>query len=284
MSVRRLLPLLFLMGPLACATGPGYLASTESVAAVRRAPGELRVMTFNIQSGARGLERVAHVIRAAVPDVVALQEVDVGSTRARGLDQTEELSRLTGLKYRAHFRTTDLFGGAYGIAVLSRFPLEALAQYPLPGPRGAEPRTVAHAVVEVDGREVSVYLTHLIRQPFNSDTRVRQSAYVARLMAQDSRPKVLLGDLNDGPDSRSTRLLRRALHDVAAATGGTYPLPLFLPTLRIDYVLACDAFTSVASRVLRVDVSDHYPVVADLRLKPEAAPLVAERAATGTAP
>ncbi|WNZ61439.1 endonuclease/exonuclease/phosphatase family protein [Myxococcus sp. MxC21-1] len=221
MSVRRLLPVLFLMGPLACATGPGYLASTESVAAVRRAPGELRVMTFNIQSGARGLERVAHVIRAAVPDVVALQEVDVGSTRARGLDQTEELSRLTGLKYRAHFRTTDLFGGAYGIAVLSRFPLEALAQYPLPGPRGAEPRTVAHAAVEVDGREVSVYLTHLIRQPFNSDTRVRQSAYVARLMAQDSRPKVLMGDLNDGPDSRSTRLLRRALHDVAAATGGT---------------------------------------------------------------
>lgn len=287
MRLRRLLPILFLMGPLACATGPGHLASTESVAAVRRAPGELRVMTFNIQSGARGLERVAHVIRAAVPDVVALQEVDVGSTRARGLDQADELSRLTGLKYRAHFRTTDLFGGAYGIAVLSRFPLEALAQYPLPGPRGAEPRTVAHAVVEVDGREVSIYLTHLIRRPFNSDARVRQSAYVARLMAQDSRPKVLMGDLNDGPDARSTRLLRRALHDVAAATGGTggtYPLPLFLPTLRIDYVLACDAFTSVASRVLRVDVSDHYPVVADLRLKPEAAPVVAERAATGTAP
>lgn len=106
-------------------------------------------------------------------------------------------------------------------------------------------------------------------------------------MAQDSRPKVLMGDLNDGPDSRSTRLLRRALHDVAAATGGTggtYPLPLFLPTLRIDYVLACDAFTFVASRVLRVDVSDHYPVVADLRLKPEAVTVVAERAATGTAP
>ncbi|MFP2963209.1 endonuclease/exonuclease/phosphatase family protein [Myxococcus sp. 1LA] len=288
MSLRRLLPILFLMGPLACATGPGHRASTTPVDTVRRAPGELRVMTFNIQSGARGLERVAHVIRAAVPDVVALQEVDVGSTRARGLDQTEELSRLTGLKYRAHFRTTDLFGGAYGIALLSRFPLEALAQYPLPGPRGAEPRTLAHAVVEVDGREVSVYLTHLIRRPFNGDTRVRQSAYVAGLLSRDSRPKVLMGDLNDGPDSRSTRLLRRGLRDVVAETGtlgGTYPLPLFLPTLRIDYVLACDSFTPVASRVLRADVSDHYPVMADLRLKPEAPPVVAEReAAVGSAP
>ncbi len=296
MRLRHLLPVLFLMGPLACATGPGHHVATASDVAVQRAPGELRVMTFNIQSGARGLERVAQVIRAAVPDVVALQEVDVGSTRAKGLDQTAELSRLTGLKYRAHFRTTDLFGGAYGIAVLSRFPLEALAQYPLPVPRGAEPRTLAHAVMEVDGREVSVYLTHLIRRPFNGNTRVRQSAYVARLLAQDARPKLLMGDLNDGPDSRSTRLLRRGLRDVVADTGtlgGTYPLPAFLPTLRIDYVLACDAFTPVASRVLRVDVSDHYPVVADLRLKLDAVarrdgPAVVESEAaariTGAAP
>ncbi len=289
-----------MMGPLACATGPGHRVSTAPVTAIRRAPGELRVMTFNIQSGARGLERVAQVIRAAVPDVVALQEVDVGSTRARGQDQAAELSRLTGLMHRAHFRTTDLFGGAYGIALLSRFPLEALAQYSLPVPRGAEPRTLAHAVMEVDGHEVSVYLTHLIRRPFNGGARMRQSAYVARLLARDARPKLLLGDLNDGPDSRSTRLLRRGLRDVAAetgATGGTYPLPFFLPTLRIDYVLACDAFTPVASRVLRVDASDHYPVVADLRLKLDAAPpVVAERGgpaaevdaaaerATGTAP
>ena len=82
------------------------------------------------------------------------------------------------------------------------------------------------------------------------------------------------------------------MRDVVAATGGaggTYPLPLLLPTLRIDYVLACDAFTPVSSRVLRVGVSDHYPVVADLRLKPASAPAVAERpaeaaGAAGSAP
>jgi endonuclease/exonuclease/phosphatase family metal-dependent hydrolase len=142
-------------------------------------------------------------------------------------------------------------------------------------------------VVTVDGREVSLYLTHLIRRPFNGDARVRQSALVARLMSQDSRPKLLMGDLNDDPDSRPVRLLRRDMRDVVAATGGargTYPLPLILPSLRIDYVLACDAFTPVSSRVLHVDASDHYPVVADLRLKPalEPAPTVAKVA--GSAP
>ncbi|MCY1000640.1 endonuclease/exonuclease/phosphatase family protein [Myxococcus sp. MISCRS1] len=265
----RLLPMLLMLGPLACATGPGLLPPEVPVAAVHREPGTLRVMTFNIQSGARGLDGVARVIRASVPDVVALQEVDVGSARAGGVDQVEALARLTGLPHRAHFRTTDLHGGAYGIALLSRFPLEALAQYPLPNPVGAEPRTLAHAVMDVDGREVSVYLTHLIRRPFNARARLRQSAFVANLLARDTRPHLLMGDLNDDPDSNPLRLLRRQMKDVVAATGGargTYPMPLFLPTLRIDYVLACDAFTPVASRVLRVDASDHYPVVADLRL------------------
>jgi endonuclease/exonuclease/phosphatase family metal-dependent hydrolase len=235
-------------------------------------------MTFNIESGARGLDGVADVIRTARPDIVALQEVDLGSRRAGGLDQTAVLAERTGLTYHAHFRTTDLYGGAYGIALLSRFPLEALAQYPLPVPQGAEPRTVAHALMHVEGREVSVYLTHLIRRPFNGDTRVRQSALIAGMLAKDPRPKLLMGDLNDGPDSRAVRLLRRELTDVVAASGqgsdGTYPLPLpFSPSLRIDYVLACDAFVPLRSAVLRVGASDHYPVIADVRLKESPAPV-----------
>jgi len=288
MPILRLLSALCLSTALACAsssgTGPrSALAQQEASAA--RAPGELRVMTFNIQSGLRGLDAVAEVIRNAHPDIVALQEVDRGSSRAKGLDQAAVLAEQTGLTHHAYFRTTDLYGGAYGIALLSRFPLEALEEYPLPVPRGAEPRTLAHALMRVDGREVSVYLTHLIRRPFNGAARVRQSAIIAALLAKDPRPKLLMGDLNDDPDSRPVRLLRRDLTDVAAVSGqgsqGTYPLPLpFSPTLRIDYVLACDAFVPLRSEVLRVGVSDHYPLVADVRLKE--APAV--EGMTGAAP
>jgi len=275
MPLLRLLSALSLTAVLACASSSGQgprSALVEQEAPSPRAPGELRVMTFNIQSGLRGLEAVAEVIRAAHPDIVALQEVDRGSRRAGGLDQTAVLAEQTGLPYHAHFRTTDLYGGAYGIALLSRFPLEALAEYPLPVPRGAEPRTLAHALMQVAGREVSVYVTHLIRRPFNGDARVRQSALIAGMLARDPRPKLLMGDLNDDPDSRPVRLLRRGLTDVVAASGqgseGTYPLPLpFSPALRIDYVLACEAFVPLRSAVLHVGASDHYPVIADVRLK-----------------
>ncbi len=273
MRLFRLLPILSLTVVLACASGTHPPATeVEWEAAALRTPGELRVMTFNIESGARGLDGVAEVIRGARPDIVALQEVDLGSSRAGGLDQTAVLAERAGLPYHAHFRTTDLYGGAYGIALLSRFPLEALEQYPLPVPQGAEPRTVVHALMQVAGREISVYLTHLIRRPFNEEARVRQSALIAALLAKDPRPKLLMGDLNDDPGSHAVRLLSRALTDVAVASGqgleGTFPLPLpFSPALRIDYVLACDAFVPVRSAVLHVGASDHYPVIADLRLK-----------------
>lgn len=227
-------------------------------------------MTFNIQSGLRGLELVAEVIRSSSPDVVALQEVDVRSRRAQGVDQPAVLAERTGLPYFAHFRTTELHGGDYGVALISRFPLRKVAQYALPVPPGAEPRTVAHAILKVDGREVSIYVTHLTRRPFNGALRMRQSATIIKLMSEDPRPKLLLGDMNDTPDSHAMRLLKRELLDVFALRGEgpaeTFPLPSVLRDIRIDYVLASEQFMPRRSRVIRVEASDHYPVVADLSL------------------
>jgi endonuclease/exonuclease/phosphatase family metal-dependent hydrolase len=286
MILARLLTASFAASLLACASThqPGAHVPAAREARLPRESGDLRVMTFNIQSGAHGLDEVAEVILAAAPDIVALQEVDVGSQRAQGLDQVRELAARTGLTHHAHFRTTDLYGGAYGVALLSRFPLQARAQHPLPVPEGSEPRTLAHAVLRVGEREVSVYATHLTRRPFNGRVRLQQSVAILKLFEKDPRPKLLMGDLNDDPDSTPVRLLRRELTDVFASTGrgpsGTYPLPLFLPTLRIDYVLVDRAFAACNSRVLRVGVSDHYPVVADIHLKEQP---VAHQAATAPA-
>jgi endonuclease/exonuclease/phosphatase family metal-dependent hydrolase len=272
MRFPRLLAGLFLATSIACAPSSSSLRSSRaSVEAPRpRDAGELRVMTFNIQSGLKGLDKVAGLIRSASPDIVALQEVDVGSRRARGLNQPAVLAERTGLPHHAHFRTTDLHGGPYGVALLSRFPLLSLEQHALPVPAGAEPRTVAHVVLDVEGTEVSVYVTHLTRMPFNSDVRLRQSVTILKLMEGDARPKLLLGDMNDTPDSRTVRLFKRELLDVFALSGQgsskTHPLLGLLPGLRIDYVLACQRFMPRGSRVLRVKASDHYPVVADLAL------------------
>lgn len=232
-----------------------------------RPQGALRVMTFNIQSCLRGIGQVAAVIRAARPDLVALQEVDRHTRRAGGLDQAEQLAQLTGLEHFAHFRATDLHGGSYGVALLSAYPLERVEQNRLIVPAGLEPRTVARAIVRIGGRETSVYVTHLSNLPTRSRLRARQVRQILRMMRADPRPKILLGDLNDGADSEAVTLLSRALADVFTQKGegpaGTYPLPLFLPPLRLDYVFASEGLSPLRSFVLPSDASDHYPLIAD---------------------
>jgi endonuclease/exonuclease/phosphatase family metal-dependent hydrolase len=280
MCYLRSVSLVLLAGLLACATASSsnQRPGETGEAAEGRAQGELRLMTYNIKSGTRGLDEVAEVIRTTRPDIVALQEVDRGSRRAGRLDQAAVLAASAGLPYHVHFRTRDVSDGAYGIALLSRFPLEAVEQYPLPMSPGGEPRTLAHAVMQVEGREVSVYITHLVHPPFRDRIRLRQSALISSLLARDLRPKILMGDFNDGPDSTSVRLLRRHMRDTFDASGsgwaGTFQLPLpFLPAVRIDYVMASDSFIPLRSRVPRVEASDHYPVIADVRLKEEPPPV-----------
>jgi endonuclease/exonuclease/phosphatase family metal-dependent hydrolase len=263
---------------LGCATAPRQGEPWHAPGGSTAAPGgtPLRVMTFNIKSGLHGLEKVAHVIQEAKPDVVALEEVDVGATRSGRVDQPAELAAATGLLHHAHFRATTKSGGAYGVALLSRFPLERRSQHPLPGPPGAEPRTLGHVVVRVGGQEVSLYVTHLIHMPFRDEARALQTNAISRILAADSRPKLLLGDFNDFADGAAMVPLRTALQDVFATAGegpgGTLPLPLpFRPEWRIDYIFASRNFVPRMSHVLRVKASDHFPVVADLELRAQAA-------------
>src|SRR5262245_18009288 len=88
-----------------------------------RAP--LRILTFNIRhgegtDGVFKLARVADVINAQAPDLVALQEVDRGTRRVEGADQPAELARLTGL-HGTFGKAMDYDGGEYGLVILSRW-------------------------------------------------------------------------------------------------------------------------------------------------------------------
>jgi endonuclease/exonuclease/phosphatase family metal-dependent hydrolase len=266
---------------LGCATVPPHAPQQvetwhpPAVTASLQGGTPLRVMTFNIKSGRYGLQKVAQVIQEAKPDVVALQEVDVGAMRSGQVDQPAQLGAATGLQHQAYFRATTKSHGAYGVALLSRFPLEQRSQYRLPVPLGAEPRTLGHVVARIEGQDVSLYVTHLTQMPFPDAARAAQTEVISRILAADSRPKLLLGDFNDFADGAAMTGLRHQLQDVFAAVGegpeGTLPLPLpFRPEWRIDYIFACKCFVPRTSRVLRVKASDHFPVLAEVELRPHA--------------
>src|SRR4051812_30930666 len=83
-------------------------------------PAEIRVVTYNIHHGEGtdkkfGLERIAKVVMAERPDIVALQEVDQGTKRASGVDQPAEFARLMGMEV-VFGRNIPFDGGGYGTA------------------------------------------------------------------------------------------------------------------------------------------------------------------------
>src|SRR5690606_4366306 len=107
-----------------------------AVAADAAEPLRLRVLSYNIHhaegvDGKLDLERIAEVIRAAKPDLVALQEVDRNARRTGSVDQPAELARLTEMQV-VFGSNIELQGGHYGNAVLSRFPIASERNHLLP--------------------------------------------------------------------------------------------------------------------------------------------------------
>jgi endonuclease/exonuclease/phosphatase family metal-dependent hydrolase len=236
------------------------------------------VLTYNIHHGEGvdrklDLERIARVITAQKPGLVALQEVDVNTRRAGGVDQAAELAKLTGM-HVAFGRTIDFQGGRYGNAVLSRFPIESSETHALPGAASAERRGALAAVVRPweSGPAVTFVATHFDHQL--EPDRIRQAEEINRLFAKDDgRPVLLAGDLNAEPESEPVARLREKWKDAAAgaargddnagAPGATYPAPR--PTKRIDYVMLRPASAWCAADTTVVDepvASDHRPVLA----------------------
>lgn len=249
--------------------GAGFSAALlagRSLGGARPTP-PLRVLCYNIHHGEGtdgriDLPRLAEVIRSASPDLVALQEVDDKTMRTGGVDQTDELRRLTGLHGRFG-KQIDYEGGGYGQAILSRFPITDLLVHWLPGEPDRERRVAVEARIDLDGSELSFVGTHLhhVREEF----RVRQAAKLNELFADADRPVILAGDINATPDSEPLALLSREWETASGPSRGTYPSAE--PIKTIDYVLfrPRERFRTASAEVIEEPVaSDHRPVLAVL--------------------
>lgn len=256
------------------AIAPGDLHTTGAepdAAAVQQAAARtprIRVATLNIMAGKRGLDALAQVIAALDVDVIGLQEVDVGTRRSSGRDLLTELAQR--LKLHAAFGRAMAFdGGAYGVGLLSRTPLQRVRTVPLPAAAGAEPRALLLAQVEVDGGRWQIGVTHLaslLDGPQASELRRQQARRVAEELG--GRPAtILLGDLNAPFDE--TTLSPISIVGVFAGldAGPTYPAAA--PVLRLDHIVYSPDLFQIEAAVVDTRVSDHHALVARIAQKPQ---------------
>ncbi len=258
--MNRLL-LLSLLLPLALVS---WLAPTPALC------GEIRVLTYNIHHGEGrdskfDLLRLAKLIKAQKPDLVALQEIDVKTTRADGVDQAAELGRLTEMHY-SFCKFMDYAGGAYGQMVLSKHPI--LERENLELPDGYEPRRAAMIRVQLPQLESPVvFVGHHFYG--TADQRLAQAAAVVKRFGQSDVPVLMAGDFNSRPNSPPMDLLRQAgWIDPASGDEGAETFPSNEPRRRIDYVLhqPQSSIQYVSSKVIDERVaSDHRPVLTILK-------------------
>lgn len=226
----------------------------------------MRVMTYNIRLGVESdLATVAAAISAAgVPDVLALQEIGVRWRMGEPVDQPRTLARALGLGFSAFAGAlTDEAGGQFGVALVTRWPLESVQVTPLWRDRD-EQRVLLTA--RMLGPEPTWLLnTHL---SVAEDERRVQARAVGAAAAAVEGPRVLSGDLNARPGTPAVATARGDLTDCfdAAGDGPAVTFSVSNPHRRIDYICCGGGLVPAGPcRVARAaTASDHFPLVAEV--------------------
>ncbi|MFC1730146.1 endonuclease/exonuclease/phosphatase family protein [candidate division KSB1 bacterium] len=235
---------------------------------------QIRVLSYNILHGATvnndfDIDRIARVIREASPDIVALQEVDFKTERAKGMDLVTELGYRTGMA-PLFGRAMPYDGGEYGEGILSRYSFISSKAHPLPHSPRNEPRTALEVVIGLPSGDEIVFIgTHLDHTRDQTD-RIAQARRINELFARNEAPTILAGDLNAVPDSEPMNILFRFWSD-AASSDPQYTFPSDEPRRRIDYVLflPSDRWRVVETRVIDERIaSDHCPLLVVMELLP----------------
>ena len=258
----------------------------------------LRIATYNIHKGVtaiRGRPRV-HALKQAVAsleaDIVFLQEVqgrhDLLALRHAGSwPEQGQHEFLAGETHHSAYGMNAVYDhGHHGNALLSCFPIDSSHNHDV-SDHAYESRGILHCALKVEGVDVHCYVVHL--GLFAGSRRRQTEALPAEA------PLLIAGDFNDWTNALSDTLRERLGvrevfdEDLPARGFGGYlrrlsgrgpvqsparTFPAAMPMLQLDRIYV-RGFAVEGAQVLYgprwARLSDHAPLLADLRLSPPAA-------------
>ena len=243
----------------------------------------MRLVTYNVHrcvgvDKRLDVERIAGVIAELEPDIVCLQELDVGRARTGGVDQARAIGDRLSMAVRFH-AAMRVEAEEYGDAILTGHPETLVHVGALPTVRGVpglEPRGALWVRINIEGVDINVLTTHLGLVP--REQRLQAAALVGKdwLGHPDCKgPTLLAGDFNATSITRPYQTLARNHADCQRQLGLRPTIKTFpsgFPAIRIDHV-----FVSPEIRITGVHApfsplsrmaSDHLPLVVDFEIQP----------------
>ncbi len=258
--------------------------------------GTFKVMTYNVRNfygddGHSSVDDVVRLIRDEEPDVVCLQEFN-----ARLADRSEEF-RLLGEDYEmARFGRSADPDSSYGstMLIMSKYrivesgvvltpyssvwadlkvgdqTLRVISNHLRSTAINAADNDyiTSHRFLTDTAREVKIR-SIVERYRNNSVLRAAQVDSIAQFIEASPELRLVCGDFNDTPNSYVYRKMARGLQDAFSECGSGYSHTFrgFYNMLRIDFVLPSEQFEVVTYRVPEEPISDHYPVVVQLKTR-----------------
>ena len=180
----------------------------ESLSPAQRAsPDTIKVLTYNIQDGVdaigrRNFDGQLGVLRQEQPDIVGLQESDTARITGGNADEVRFMASRLG--YHSYYGPKTATG-TFGIALLSRYPIEEARTFYL-WSKG-EQTAVIEARVVVGTMKLRVFVTHL-----GNYGPIAQQRDVLKHVPGE-RPVILMGDFNFTSDSEQYAITTALLED-----------------------------------------------------------------------
>lgn len=241
-----------------------------------------RLLTYNVHRCVgvdRRLDvgRIAAVIAEHEPDIVCLQELDVGRARTGYVDQARSIADKLAMTYHFH-PAMKVEAELYGDAILTHLPERLVRSGGLPGVRGVpglEPRGALWTAVEIEGTTLNVLNTHLGLVPREQRLQAAALAGDQWLSHPDCvGPTLLTGDFNATSITRPYQTLARKLTDCQRALGlkpTVKTFPSSFPAIRIDHCFVSPEIVVTGVKApfspLARMASDHLPLVVDFEIR-----------------
>jgi len=264
----------------------------------------LRIFTWNVQyfgyvpnSVPASTEMMA-LIEDHKPDIVCMQEFSNAENGGRRAPARREMDSL-GYKY--HFFSNDNVVQhkkvivTYGVAIFSKYPFIDSGRINISS--GQMKENLAYASLVLNGKPIRIYTAHLASFDLYRDTSAlekdvyqitydrkrviqyklreteqlhqREISVINNSISKSPFPMIYCGDLNTTPCSYNYRLLKNNFQDAFLKKGSGIGTTFYklLPTLRIDVCFTDTSFKIDQCTVVKSRLSDHYPLVTDIRWK-----------------